>query len=349
MDDSSWQPTPDDVWTGRLDGPGPEHTRWHQLVTPLDPHDEATGDLALIGFASDEGVRRNHGRPGAAEAPDALRRALAPLAWHPRQPRSRAFAEWTRPVHRRTVDAGEIAEPKRPVIHDAGTLTVVGDDLEDAQRRLGAHTAHLLDRHELVVVLGGGHDTAYGSYLGWSAARRCADARVGVLNLDAHFDLRDHSISTSGTPFLQMARAEQVAGRVFDYAVLGISATGNTPALFAEAARWGVRYLRDVDCAPGRVAQMSAAVEFWLAGCDLVHLSIDMDVLPAATAPGVSAPAAYGVPLESLIAVCELVAASGKLILVDVVEVAPRFDVDNRTSRAAARLISDLVGASSAG
>ncbi|GAB77953.1 formiminoglutamase [Austwickia chelonae] len=346
MDDLSWQRTADDIWAGRIDGSGSEHARWHQLVTPTAPQDGHTGDLALIGFASDEGVRRNSGRPGAAEAPDALRRALAPLAWHSRQPGSTPLSERTRPVRPHQREGASAGGAELPVIHDAGTLTVVGSDLEGAQRRLGDCTSSLLDRHGLVVVLGGGHETAYGSYLGRRASQRCVGARVGVLNLDAHFDLRDHPVPTSGTPFLQMARDEQAAGRIFDYAVLGISATGNTPALFAEAARWGVRYLRDVDCTPGRTAQVAAMLESWLAGCDLVHLSIDMDVLPASTAPGVSAPAAYGVPMETAAAICGIVAASGKLVLVDVVEVAPRFDPDGRTCRAAARLIADLVAAS---
>ena len=46
-------------WVGRNDGPGPEHARWHSTIQDLDELDDAPG-VALIGFASDEGVRRNH-------------------------------------------------------------------------------------------------------------------------------------------------------------------------------------------------------------------------------------------------------------------------------------------------
>eukprot|EP01136_Pigoraptor_vietnamica_P017509 Opistho-1_new@62755 len=66
------------VWTGRVDteetGPSP---RWHQRVQPLGPG--ARGGVTLMGFAVDEGVRRNGGRPGAAQGPQALRTALASL------------------------------------------------------------------------------------------------------------------------------------------------------------------------------------------------------------------------------------------------------------------------------
>ncbi|GGC80595.1 formimidoylglutamase [Tersicoccus solisilvae] len=305
------------AWSGRTDGTGPEHRRWHQAVTTGS--DTADAGVALVGFASDEGVRRNQGRPGAAAGPDALRRALAPLALHTDVP-----------------------------IVDTGTVTVEGQDLETAQHRLGDHVARALDAHELVIVLGGGHETAWGSYQGRVRSARLggterADRRTGVLNLDAHFDLRAAPAPSSGTPFRQMADADRAAGRGFRYTVLGISEASNTAALFATADELGVRYLTDEQCTPSTLPDVLAVVDEVLADVDDLHLSIDLDVLPAAVAPGVSAPAGYGVPLEVVHAVCRRVAASGKLALVDVVELLPALDVDQRTARTAARLITTLV------
>lgn len=70
-------------WTGRID-PEPATLRWHQIVKPLAGEDEA--GIALIGFCSDEGVRRNHGRAGAYDGPAAIREALGPLAYHQSRP-----------------------------------------------------------------------------------------------------------------------------------------------------------------------------------------------------------------------------------------------------------------------
>ena len=68
-------------WSGRIDAAdGDRGRRWHQVVRPV-----ATADrpgVALLGFASDAGVIRNQGRPGAAEGPRTLCHALANLAWH---------------------------------------------------------------------------------------------------------------------------------------------------------------------------------------------------------------------------------------------------------------------------
>lgn len=309
--DPSARPTDPAVWTGRDDGDGPAYRRWYQLV---NAGRGAGPGVAVVGFASDEGVRRNHGRPGAADGPDALRRALAPLAMH--------------------LDV--------PIV-DAGTVAVEGGDLEGAQAALGRAVARLLDEQRLVVVLGGGHETAWGSYLGRAASTRLGGARVGVLNLDAHFDLRAADRSTSGTPFLQMARAEAARGGEFRYTVLGISEASNTAALFETADVLGVRYKTDEACATGRVGEVMAEVDALAAEVDAVHLSIDLDVLPGCVAPGVSAPAAYGVGLDTLLPVVRRVAGSGKLALVDVVELAPPFDADGRTARTAARLIHAII------
>lgn len=309
--------TPDGrVWSGRNDGSGPPHRRWHHIVRSADPTAGEPGGVALVGFACDEGVRRNQGRTGAAQAPDALRRALASLAVH--------------------VDL-EVA--------DAGTVTVDDGDLEGGHERLAGLVAPLVDRHELVIALGGGHETAWGTYIGRTRSARLGDLRVGVLNLDAHFDLRDETAPTSGTPFLQMARADRAAGRDFDYTVLGISEPSNTAALFDAADDLGVRYRLDEACAPQHLPEVLATVDGVLERVDALHLSIDLDVLPAAVAPGVSAPAGFGVALEVVHAVCRHVARSGKLALVDVVELAPRFDLDGRTACTAARLITTMAHA----
>ena len=92
-------------WQGRVDAlDGAAGRRWHQVVQPLD---QATQPgVALCGLASDAGVRRNHGRPGAAEGPRTLRRYLANLAWH---------------------------GTDRQGLYDAGDVAVVGDALEPAQ------------------------------------------------------------------------------------------------------------------------------------------------------------------------------------------------------------------------
>jgi formiminoglutamase len=323
---------PPQPWTGRFDGDGAEHRRWWQAVgaypasgladpaaaspaatSPAPVPAPAARPAVILGFGSDAGVSRNSGRAGAAAGPAAIRAALGPLAFH--LPRA---------------------------VYDAGDVTVAGDALEPGQARAGLAITGLLDAGRLPVVLGGGHETAFASYLGVAGSAAVRDGlRVGVLNLDAHFDLRDAPAPSSGTPFLQMARAEAAAGRQLRYAVVGISEPNNTRALFRTAEDLGVDYLLDEDCSAEAAHAFVAA---FLAQVDALYLTIDLDVLPASTAPGVSAPAAFGVPLAVISAVCRHIAASGKLLHLDVAELNPEFDIDGRTAKVAARLINTLLG-----
>ncbi|UKD56778.1 formimidoylglutamase [Amycolatopsis sp. FU40] len=295
-------------WTGREDGSGPEHRRWHHAVNEFS----SGAGVSLIGFASDAGVRRNGGRPGARGGPDAIRQALASFALQPEF-----------------------------VVSDAGDVVVEGDELEAGQENLGELVAKQLSDGNLPLVLGGGHETAYGSYLGLARSGLLDGRRLGILNLDAHFDLRTADRASSGTPFRQIAAREAERGAEFSYAVAGISEPGNTAALFETAAGLNARHLLDVDCQERR--PVLDFVRAFAADVDALYLSIDLDVLPAAQAPGVSAPATLGVPAAVVLEVCRLVASDPKLALADITELNPVYDVDHRTARIAARLAHTLV------
>lgn len=303
-----------DAWTGRVD-PEPDSDRWHQRIQALPATDAAPG-LALIGFACDEGVRRNHGRVGAAQGPLALRRALANLPW-------------TR------------ATPG----YDAGDVVCEDGDLDAAQARLAANVAALLDAGHLPVVLGGGHEVAFGSWSGLAQHLQPGERtpRIGIINFDAHFDLRDPAhVHSSGTSFAQIAAQCAERGWPFAYACIGVSRAANTRALFSRATALNVLVREDHEIRESTLTDVGHALQDFMAACDAVYVTIDIDVLPAGEAPGVSAPAAHGVPLALLEPLLARVAASGKLRLADVAELNPTHDIDNRTARAAARLIHTL-------
>ena len=279
------RPPDPSTWTGREDpGEGPLALRWHQRVAPWQPGAEP--GVTLAGFACDAGVARNGGRIGAAEGPAALRRALGNLAWHRR---GRAW--------------------------DAGDVLCEGDGLEAAQAELGALVARLLGEGQLPIVLGGGHEVAFGTFLGLAehAGRSSPAPRLAVVNVDAHLDLRESPRPTSGTPFRDVARECERRGWSFRYLCLGVDEDANTGALLDGAARLGAAFLPDrtlLERGPGWARD---AVGAFLEGADAVHLSVDLDALPASAAPGVSAPAARGLPLHLVEAVASAVAASGRL------------------------------------
>ena len=126
--------------------------------------------------------------------------------------------------------------------------------------------------------------------------------------------------------------------------MLGISQPNNTATLFDTARELDVHITLDEDLAALSVAESAHLATELVQNSphERIHLSIDMDVLPAEQAPGVSAPASLGVSFDRIRAIAVALASTGKLALVDVVEINPRFDQDNRTAKLGARLINDI-------
>ncbi|MBS0325058.1 MAG: formimidoylglutamase [Proteobacteria bacterium] len=300
------------IWHGRDDSADSGDTRrWHHVVQDFGPG--ADEGVALIGFACDEGVRRNGGRSGAAEGPAVLRAALANL-----------------PL------AGE------PMLYDAGDIACEGTALEAMQAALGERVARVRAQGVLPLVLGGGHEMAWGTFQGLVPAL-ATGRRLAIVNLDAHFDLREAPAGNSGTPFRQMHDWCIEHGAAFDYFALGISRYSNTRALFDRAAGFGVHFWPDDALQdPAGADAAGAALASGLASADDVYLTVCLDVLPGEKAPGVSAPAALGVPLACIERIVDAVMRSGRIVAADIAEFNPRFDRDGLTARVAARLAARI-------
>lgn len=300
---------PAPLWSGRSDPEdGAAARRLHQCVT-------TNAARAVTGFASDLGVRRNQGRTGAALGPIALRQALSNLAGPP------GFA-----------------------FTDLGDIVPDTDDLDTAQAAMADHLAAALPAHQRIVVFGGGHETAYASYCGLRAA--CPALKIGILNLDAHLDLRAMGAAgaTSGTPFAQI-RALDPDG--FDYLCLGVARESNTQALFDRARDWRVGVIED-RALRAEPATAHALIDALVARSDILYLTLCLDVLPHYQAPGVSAPAVRGVPLDIIEAILDRVlgAVAGgatQMPLCDIVELSPPHDPAGMTARAAAVLARRLL------
>ncbi|KAA8677310.1 formimidoylglutamase [Vibrio gigantis] len=321
----------DFVWSGRNDlEDGALGTRVHHItkqVQSIDLSNELTDDaIALVGFASDAGVARNKGRVGAKQAPNLIRQALANMAWHS-------------DTH----------------IADLGDIECNDGQLEVSQKQCASVIANALSTNK-VITLGGGHEVAWASFQGLAEhlnkIQPKRKPKIGIVNFDAHFDLREFESDiadvkpSSGTPFNQISDYCQTHQWPFHYACLGVSAASNTKALFNKADQLGVWYEHDRNMTQvNQIAQLVKLQKF-IAECDYLYLTIDLDVFPAATAPGVSAPAARGVSYEAIAPFLEQIFKhSEKLIIADIAEYNPDYDVDGQTARLAARLCWDIASA----
>lgn len=318
-----YQPTAT-PWEGRRDGDDPASLRWHQYIRTVDISREGLPILkagqkgiALLGFAADEGVRRNKGRTGAEAGPAAIRKMCANFPLH--------FDEH--------------------ILVDAGNIICEGNQLEMAQEALSATVNYILKEGYLPVLAGGGHEIAYAHERG---IRRFTGTtqQLGIINFDAHFDLRepDENGPSSGTGFFQIAQDRAVENIPFHYLTLGIQQNSNTRKLFQTADALGVEYLQASLFQEKYRDQLLGAIQGFIKRTDKIYLTTCMDVFASSYAPGVSATAYNGLVPDALFLDCfRTVLRSGKLAGTDIAEVNPSLDQDNRTAKLAASLVYEIV------
>ena len=316
-------------WQGRHDqedgalGKRVHHIIKQLQVKDLEPYRNA---VSILGFACDAGVARNKGRIGARKAPDLIRRALANMAWH-----------------------------KESAVIDLGNIVCEDDLLEQYQSECADVIAAAL-RSTPVITLGGGHEVAWASFLGlaryFEYLNPAKAPKIGIINFDAHFDLRAFESNnaevkpSSGTPFNQIHDYCLKNNWPFHYACLGVSRASNTQALFERAKDLNVWFVEDKDLAHLNHIYHLTQLQHFIDKCDYIYLTIDLDVFPAATAPGVSAPAARGVSMDTMALFLDrILHYKQKLVIADIAEYNPTYDVDSQTARLAARLCWDIANA----
>jgi formiminoglutamase len=272
------------------------------------------GRAVLIGFPQDEGVRRNFGRVGSATAPPAIRQAL----------------------HRLTpFDAARGIDLTLMPPLDLGNVRILGN-LEESQQALADVIAGVLTAGAVPIILGGGHETAYGHYLGYVQANK----PVGIINLDAHLDVRPNlnGLGHSGSPFRQALehRAHPLPGE--RYVCLGAepSAVSREHVRFVRERGGIVRWREEVT---GTLRQhfVREYERLTAAGCQ-VYVSVDADVVRAADVPGVSAPNPIGLAGTELVATAAHFGAAA-VGSIDVVEIDPMHDRDGQSVRWAAAVV----------
>ncbi|VTS18148.1 formimidoylglutamase [Streptococcus pseudoporcinus] len=295
------------------------NAKWGMLIQFLDLNDCSLKPFegvhfGIIGFKSDKGVYINHGRVGAVEGPNAIRQQLAKLPWH--------FGQ-----NVQLYDVGDIDAPNR--------------SLEQMQESLAKAIKRMKALNILPIVLGGGHGTAYGHYLGLQSSIAPKE-QLAVINIDAHFDLRpyDQTGPNSGTGFRQMFDYALTLNQIFPYLVLGIQEHSNNLFLFDFVAKSkGISFLTGQDIYQMGYEEVCRQIDSFLADQEYLYLTIDMDCFSSAHAPGVSAIQSLGMDPKLALILLQHIAASGKVIGFDIVEVSPPHDIDNHTAHLAATFI----------
>lgn len=309
-----YKPIDTDIWNGRE---ADRELYLYQKVQTIDLEkrqywNKTQFPFVLLGFGSDEGVRRNLGRVGASTGPSEIRKQLGRLPHH---------------LYR------DVA------IYDAGDILCPNQDLEKSQRILEEKILSILRKKAFPIVMGGSHDLAYGHFNGIRSFLNKEES-IGIINMDAHFDLRKNKSGiNSGTPFFQIAEESKKNNRQFKYLCLGIREDANDTALYETAQNHQVVFIEKERFSLWHKDYVLDEIEEFMRSVDHIYLTIDLDGFSSAYAPGVSSPSPLGYSPEIVLECLKSIIKSKKLVSLDVVELNPLFDLDNRTAKLAASLI----------
>jgi arginase len=224
------------------------------------------------------------------------------------------------------------------------------EEIVRAAEELAKVVADIAKSGATPVVLGGDHSIAMGTIAGLARAGH----RVGVIWVDAHGDINTPDTTPSGNVHgMPFAVALGLADDPFPKALRGTT-DGSAGVLLgirdidagekANIKRAGVTPITMADIDRIGMAQaMENAIAVASKG-DGIHLSLDMDAIDPDEAPGVGTPVRGGLTYREAQLAMEMLAASGKLRSIEVCEVNPILDRENRTATLAVELIASALG-----
>lgn len=223
-------------------------------------------------------------------------------------------------------------------IFDRGDADIA--DLEPAASLapLMACISPLTQAHQLTIVLGGNN----------AITRPCAHAldptvqRVGVLTLDAHFDLRDTDCGlTNGNPIQALLQDGLPGAHI---AQIGLLPFANTKKAHEKAKAAGIYVATAAACkAQGLAAIADNALARLAAKCDVIHVDFDIDVVERGAMPGAPGARPGGVSVQDFFDATRLICAHPKVRSIDLTEFDPSLDVANTSALTAARWVCEAL------
>jgi len=291
-----------------------------------------TKSVRAIGVPMDLGQRRR----GVDMGPSALRYA--------------GLDREIRALGHTFIDAGNLPVPLRYTLTDCSQKNL-NAAIHKACSAIYQAGRDSVARGEIPIFLGGDHSLAMGSVGGVSDAEPC-----GLIWLDAHGDFNTPESTISGNIHGMALAALMGRGprKMVDIGRPGPKVQGGETVIIGlreldpaekravAQTEMGIFTMRDID-ELGIHRVMTLALKH-LEKCRRIHLSLDLDVMTPEIAPGVGTPVPGGLTYREAQLIMEMIAETDRLSSLDIVEINPIFDKQNRTARLAVELLASLLG-----
>lgn len=221
-------------------------------------------------------------------------------------------------------------------IFDDGDVQIEALQPAEALEPIVERMRPLLEAHQLTMLIGGNNAITR------PAAHAHGLERVGVLTLDAHFDLRDTDCGlTNGNP-IQALLEDGLPGA--HIAQLGLLPFANTKKAHEKAKHAGIHVVTAAQCKrEGLAAVAGFALERLAARCDVIHVDFDIDVVERSAMPGAPGARPGGVAVQEFFDATRLICAHPKVKSVDLTEFDPSLDVAAISALTAARWACEVL------
>jgi formiminoglutamase len=287
-------------------------TKAAELLTPYEQGKK--GDIAILGAPLS---KPSISHSGASFAPDAIRRCLNSFT---------------------TYNIEEGRDISNQTIIDFGDITMHPTSIEECHQRIyqAAKEITQIQSAPLTIILGGDHSITTSTV----KAIKETKGTVGIIQLDAHHDLRNTEDGgpTNGTPFRRLIEEGHLKGE--HLIQIGIRNYANAKAYHDYAIENGVTVYTMKDVRQHGISELiQSALTQLESKVDTIYLSVDMDVLDQAYAPGCPAIGPGGMDPDTLSEAVQQAIYHPKVQTMDIVEIDPTLDIRDMTSRIASLLI----------
>jgi agmatinase len=288
----------------------------------LEPEELAGADVAIVGAPFDEGVTY---RPGTRFGPRAIR-----------------MGDHSGVGGRAHIEAG--IDPHGALrIVDYGDISAMPSDLLESHRLLRQAVNEVMSAGAIPIILGGDHSLSAPVMQG--IADQIGPDGYAVIHFDTHADTGFEAEPTPfnhGTPFYRGVSEGFMRGdNIFQ---VGLRGTWPSPTEFDWMRSAGFRWrTMDEVIERGLASVVDEAIAYASSRAPRVYLSVDIDVLDPAFAPGTGTPEPGGLMTRELLWAVRKIASSVDLCAMDMVEVSPPYDVAEITAQAAHRVVLETL------
>ena len=273
---------------------------------------EDSTDVALLGAPMEAGSVT----PGRCDlAPETIRRTL------------RRFSTYD-------VETGQELDLR---ILDSGDAEVRGVMPADGFEAIRNAAARCTEGHALTLLLGGNNAVTRPAAHGLGVALD----KVGLITLDAHFDLRETDGGLlNGNPVRALLEDGLPGANICQ---VGLAPYANTAKMHADAKAAGIGVWTIADCRAQGIAAILDQALARLAHVEAVMIDFDIDVIDRSQCPGAPGARPGGMPVDSFFAAARRLAACPQVKLVDLTEFDPSLDVSDITALTAGRWVCEVL------